>query len=395
LRRGFVIGLPVKEIRLLDSLASGLASGHPWVYRDHVSQVTERTGTWVRVRAGSFSAVGLWDAESPIAVRLFSTVDAPDAAWIRERVREAWELRAPVRAAGVTGYRLLFGEADSLPGVVVDLYDSVAVLVTYSKALGSLIDPIAQAVLEIAEVKSVVRRTKEDDVVKLTPVRGELPPRSVVIHEGRMKLLAELYSGQKTGLFFDHRDNRRFVGERAHGARVLNLFSYTGGFSVAAALGGAVSVTSVDVAAPAILACAQNFALNDLADFPHTGLSEDVFAYLERVEKKREVFDVVVCDPPSFAKSRDQLRQAERAYTKLLGAALRVTAPGGLFCAASCTSQVGPPLFRHLIAEAARKARVRYQIVRDIGQPDDHPVLVAHEEGRYLKFVAGRVLQRC
>ncbi len=384
----------MKDIQLPESLATGLASGHPWVYRDHVGQTVERSGAWVRVKAGSFVAYGLWDADSPIAVRIFSTEGVPDAAWIHARVKEAWDLRESVRREGVTGYRLVFGEADQLPGIVVDLYGDVAVLVTYSKALGALIEPVANAVQEIAGVASVVRRTKDEQGVRLSVLRGERPPESVVIQEGRMQLLAELYSGQKTGLFFDHRDNRRFVGERAAGARVLNLFSYTGGFSVAAALGGARSVVSVDSAAPAIEASLANFALNGLADFEHRGCAEDVFAYLDKAERSGERFDLVVCDPPSFAKSRDQLRQAERAYTRLMAAALRVCAPGALFCAASCTSQVGPAAFRRLLADSARKARVRFQIVRDIGQPADHPVLVAHEEGRYLKFIAGRVLPR-
>ncbi|HSC88629.1 MAG TPA: class I SAM-dependent rRNA methyltransferase [Polyangiaceae bacterium] len=384
----------MKEIRLPDSLAVGLASGHPWVYRDHVGDVNEKTGSWVRVRAASFSAYGLWDAESAIAVRIFSTEGVPDEAWLRARVADAWALREPVRRAGVTGYRLLFGEADQLPGIVVDLYDRVAVMVTYSKALGALLPAIARAVQDIAGATSVVRRTKDDDGVRLTLLCGEPPPDTVVIHEGAMKLQAELLAGQKTGLFFDHRDNRRYVGERAAGARVLNLFSYTGGFSVAAALGGAQHVVSVDSAAPAIAACARNFELNGLDLSLHTGLAVDAFDWLERAAGQGQRFDLVVCDPPSFAKSRDQLRQAERAYTRLLTLALKVTEPGGMLCAASCTSQVGPALFRRLLVDAARKARVRFQIVRDIGQPDDHPVLVAHEEGRYLKFVAGRVLPR-
>lgn len=365
------------------------------MYRDHVGRFQAPTGTWVRVRAGSYVAYGLWDAESPIAVRLFSTRGPVDAAWVDERVEEAWALRQPVRDAGCDGYRLIFGEADQLPGIVVDLYGAHGILVTYSKALGPLLPLVTAAVVRVAGLESLCRRQKDEGVAVLRPLHGGLPPEKILVTELGMKLWADVHRGQKTGLFFDHRDNRRFVREVAAGRTVLNLFCYTGGFSVAAALGGATSVTSVDSAAPAVLAAEENFALNDLGAVSHETVVEDVFSYLPKLAGSKQRFDLVVCDPPSFAKSRDQLKAAEKAYKNLLALALSVTAPGGLLCAASCTSQVGPEAFKRLLGEAARKARVRFQIVRDIGQPWDHPVQIGHEEGRYLKFVAGRVLERC
>lgn len=387
--------LVMKDIELPETLVRSLAAGHPWVYRDHVGRFQAQSGTWVRVRAGSYVAYGLWDAESPIAVRLFSTRGPIDAAWVRERVQEAWDLRQGVRDAGCTGYRLIFGEADQLPGIVVDLYGSHGILVTYSKALGAIIPWVSEAVVDIAGLESLSRRHKEESGVVLRPLHGNLPPERILVEELGMRLLADVHRGQKTGLFFDHRDNRRFVRDVAADKSVLNLFCYTGGFSVAAALGGAASVTSVDSAGPAVLAAQENFAQNGLSHVPHETLVEDVFDFLPKAIAQGRRFDLVVCDPPTFAKSRDQLRAAEKAYKNLLAMALSVTAPGGICCAASCTSQVGPEAFKRLLAEAARKARVRVQIVRDIGQPWDHPVQVAHEEGRYLKFIAGRVLPRC
>lgn len=385
----------MKEIRLPDSLATSLASGQPWVYRNHVGAVRLATGTWVKIRAGSYTAYGLWDAESQIAVRIFSTRAVPDSAWWLARVREAWELREPVRARGVTGFRWIFGEADQLPGLVVDFYDGVAVLVTYSDIWEKFLSEIVQALTTFPQVKTVVRRSRKNDKIVVDVLAGSTPPEQVVIQEGRLKLRADIYEGQKTGLFFDHRDNRAFVARYAQGARVLNLFSYTGGFSVAAAQGGAREVTSVDISAPAISACSANFQLNGLESFPHEGIAEDVFRFLEGAIRQAQKYELIVCDPPSFAKSRAQLHAAEKAYTRLLSLALQVAAPGALFCAASCTSQVGPARFRQLLADAARKAKVRFQIINENGQPDDHPVLVAHEEGRYLKFIAGRVLPRC
>jgi len=384
----------MKDIELPEALVRSLAAGHPWVYRDHVGRFQAPSGTWVRVRAGSYMAYGLWDAESPIAVRLFSTKGPVDAAWVRARVEEAWTLRESVRAAGCTGYRLIFGEADQLPGVVVDLYGSHGILVTYSKSLGPIVPWISEAVVSVAGLDSLSRRHKDESGVALRPLHGAPPPEKILVRELGLKLWANVHHGQKTGLFFDHRDNRRFVREVAAGKTVLNLFCYTGGFSVAAGLGGASAVTSVDSAAPAVAAARDNFLENDLGHVPHEAEVEDVFTYLPRVLGSGRRWDIVVCDPPSFAKNREQLRAAEKAYKNLIALALGVTAPGGLCCAASCTSQVGPEAFKRLIAEATRKARVRFQVVRDIGQPWDHPVQIGHEEGRYLKFVAGRVLAR-
>lgn len=385
----------MKELLLKDSLVTSLASGHPWVYRDHVGTFSAPSGTWVKVKCGSFSAVGLWDEESAIAVRLFSTQGPVDDAWIVDRVSEAWQLRAPLRASGVTGYRLIYGEADQLPGIVVDLYGSFAVLVSYSKSLGALLPRVAQAVMALEGVSSVVRRTQVDGVVQLRSFFGSEVPEVLEIEERGMKLLARLGAGQKTGLFFDHRENRATVRQMASGCSVLNLFSYTGGFSVAAALGGARSVTSVDIAAPAVRDSEANFRLNGLEDVPHEALAMDVFEFLKQANDAGRRFDLVVCDPPTFAKNRTQLKLAEKTYRRLMSQALTLVRPGGTFCAASCTSQVGPEAFRLALMDAGRKAKKRLTIVHDVGHAPDHPVNVAHTEGRYLKFIVVRVLDRC
>jgi 23S rRNA (cytosine1962-C5)-methyltransferase len=381
----------VREIILPEGLATPLATGHPWVYRDHIPREKGKTGSWVKVRAGSFQAFGLWDEESPIAVRIFSAERVPDKAWFLDRVREAWELRAPLRARGTTGYRWVSGEGDGIPGLVVDLYGSHAVVMTYSKALGSILDPVVEALREVGNPRGIVRRIRRDEGVEIATLFGDSPPHELTIVENGMVLGVDVYHGQKTGLFFDHRDNRDYVREIAEGRTMLNLFSYTGGFTVSAGLGGASSLTSVDIAAPAIAAACENLHLNGLSSVPHEGAAEDVFQFLERALAAGKKWQLVVCDPPSFAKNRDQKKAAERAYVRLMSLALKVVEPGGILCAASCTSQIGPPEFRRLLSDAARKSRVRCQIVREAGQALDHPILVGHEEGRYLKFIAVRV----
>lgn len=375
-------------------LEPALETGHPWVYRDHVPpQFTADSGTWVQVRAGKRSGFGLWDAKSPIAIRLFATGVVPDQAWVHARVRAAWELRAPLRDAGVTAYRWLYGEGDLLPALVVDLYGSHAVLVTYADAVEPLVPWVVEALATTTPLSSVVRRRRalDDRSEGLQLLRGQPPPKQLVVVEHGARFQVELERGQKTGLFLDHRENRRFAASLARGRRVLNLFAYTGGFSVHAARAGATEVVSVDSAAPAIQAAAENLALNGLDPARHPTVVADAFAYLERARAEAQRFDLVISDPPSFARSRAQRHGALRSYVRLHAASLQLVAPEGYYAAASCTAQVSPTDFLATLAEGAARAQRRLQIVHEAGHPLDHPVAAHHPEGRYLKFVAARV----
>lgn len=382
---GMVLELP----RFLEG---ALAAGHPWVYRDHVPRdFRASSGSMVQLRAGAFTAFALWDASSPIALRVYSTREPPSEEWVKERVRQAFELRALVREQRTDTYRCIFGEGDGLPGVVVDLYGRFAVIATYAEGLDRIASWVAAALPELCPLTGIVRRAREGDK-KLELVWGRLPPPDLVVEEHGVRLHADLFVGQKTGLFLDHRENRRFIGSLAAGREVLNLFAYTGAFSLHAALGGATRVTSVDVAEGAMLAARENFRLNGLDPELHEHATSDVFEYLDAAKKQGRRFDLVISDPPSFAKSREQQKQALRAYVKLNAMGFRVTRPGGLYAAASCTSQVGPEAFRQTLAEAAARAKCRFQIIHEAGQPVDHPVFAQHLEGRYLKFVVGRIL---
>jgi 23S rRNA (cytosine1962-C5)-methyltransferase len=379
-------------IELPRFLEAALAAGHPWVYRDHVPrELRAPPGSIVRVRAGSFTGFALWDGESAIALRLLSTREPPSAEWVADRVREAWELRAPLRASETNAYRWLFGEGDGLPGVVVDLYGRFAVLALYAEGLERIAGWVVDALRSTTELHGIVRR-RRDEASRLELVWGRLPPPALIVEEHGVRLRADLALGQKTGLFLDHRENRRFVRQVAGGRRVLNLFAYTGAFSLSAALGGATHVTSVDLAAPALDAAQENFRLNGLDEDAHELQASDVFEFLDRARREQRSWDLVISDPPSFAKKKEHQKQALRAYAKLNAMGMRVTAPGGLYAAASCTSQVGPEAFRQTLADAAARAKRRFQIVHEAGQPLDHPVLASHPEGRYLKFVVGRVL---
>ena len=395
--RGAVVTRSLATLELPATLARSLGAGHPWIYRDHVPRGFDPpSGSWVRVRAGSVSAVALWDAESPLALRVFSYDEVPDERWMAERVRDALELR---RVTGVTerasAYRWIFGEGDRLPGIVVDRYAGFAVLTTDAPAFETLVPSVVSGLRSTIELAGIVQKTRgKAEGERLEVLAGRAPPRDLIVEEHGLRFRANLREGQKTGLFLDQRENRHTVESLASGRRVLNLFGYTGGFSVYAARGGASQVTTVDVAGGAIADAAENFRLNGFDPDAHEFLAEDVFEYLHAARERGERFDLVVCDPPSFARSRAHRDRALKAYARLHAAALRVVSPGGLYAASSCTTQVGVDAFRDTLAQASRAVRRSLQIVHDAGHAPDHPVLPAHPEGRYLKFIVLRAGDR-
>jgi 23S rRNA (cytosine1962-C5)-methyltransferase len=382
-------------LELPGQLKRGLQAGHPWVYRDHVPRGFQAaSGSWVKVRCGTYSAFALWDESSKIALRLFSESAVPDAAWVEQRVATALELRRSLLDSQTSAYRLLYGEGDGIPGLTVDIYGAFAVIVTYADSLEVLVPWVVRALVELLKLHGVVRRARvrDGEAPRLEVLHGRLPPRELIISEHGLRMQVDLFLGQKTGLFLDHRENRRFMGNLCANKRVLNLFSYTGAFSLYAARAGASSVTSVDISQPAARAARANFELNGIDPDQHEFLSEDVFEFLERTRQNGVTYDIVICDPPSFANSRDQQKNALRAYVSVNSSGLRVLSPRGIYAAASCTAQVSPDSFRGVLAEAAVNAKRRLQIFHDAGHAPDHPIFVGHPEGRYLKFIVARAL---
>lgn len=385
------MSLPVLDLPV--SLKPRLSQGHPWVYRTHVPDDPHlASGAWVRVRCGSWAAVGLWDAASPIAVRLFARQAVPDADWVADRVAEAWAVREPVRAGATTGYRWLYGESDGLPGVVVDLYGEFAVIQTYAASLASLVPWVADALHAHTRLRGILWRPAGSESVGTEPLWGRRPPADLTIEEHGLLFYANLLAGQKTGLFFDQRDNRRTLATWCRNQAMLDCFCYTGGFAMHALCGGAASIMACDSSSAAIEAAQRNLALNGFNPDGHTFHIGDCFGLLQRLAEEGRQFGVVVLDPPSLARDRQSRHAAERAYVRLNRLALRCVEPGGILASASCTSQVGPSEFHQALAEAARSENRRLLILHDAGQPVDHPVAAHFPEGRYLKFVIGRVV---
>ena len=392
--------MKLPEVAVNPALRPRLAVGHPWIYRNHVAGAPPHpSGAWVRVRCGDWRGVGLWSAEGPISVRLFTRSEVPDRRWLRTRLQDAWNLREPVRAQGTTAWRWLFGESDGVPGITVDFYEGFAVVQTYAPSLDVLVPLLVETIAAEGQVHGVLIRRRGIDEEqegreqegKIERLWGAWPERDLLVTEHGLRFTANLYAGQKTGLFLDHRENRLMLQQFCSNRSVLNCFAYTGAFSVYAARGGAAKVTSCDIAAGAMADARRNFALNGFDPGQHEFVTAEVFDLLEDYDGRGRTFDVIVLDPPSFARARKHVEVAVRAYTRLNRLAIECLAPGGLLVSASCTSQVSPEMFRTMLGDAAARAGKRLALIHEAGQPIDHPVAAHFPEGRYLKFVVGRV----
>ncbi len=384
------------SVRLRKDLGRSLQEGHPWIYRDALEPHTADPGAVLTVAdaRGRFVARGL--AESgPLAVRVFTTRDETlGPGLFAGRFAQARALRGRVVPAETDAYRLVHGEGDRVPGFVCDVYGTSAVLSLDGAAAQAWRHPATEAlvpVLQALGVGALLARHGRGETRRVEAAWGDPVPERVSVREHGMTLLADLHHGQKTGLFLDQRESRRRVRALARGMRVLNLYGYTGGFSVAAGLGGAGRVTTVDVAHPAIKLAEETWAANGLDPAGHEAVTEDVPTFLGAHPQGR--WDLVIADPPSFAPNELSLPAALKSYRTLHTGCLGRVAVGGFYLAGSCSSHVTREAFLATLAEAAGKMRRVIQVVDAWGAPGDHPTLAAFPEGAYLKNVLCRVLE--
>jgi 23S rRNA (cytosine1962-C5)-methyltransferase len=348
----------------------------------------------VRVIAAEGAALGFghFGSES-IAVKLLTRTDSFDEArFLRTRLSNAVSLR---RSLGLfdsertTGFRLVNAEGDGLPGLVVDLYGATAVMQCQSLGMARFKEAAAEALRELLprEIRAIYSRRKEsskgqDFVSDPEPSRYLYGAREEdTFFENGMRFFADWEEGQKTGFFLDQRENRRLLSELARGKSVLNCFSYTGGFSVAALIGGALEVTSVDSSAPALAGVERHLELNRLSG-SHAGVQADCLQYLQKLERP---FDIIVLDPPAFIKHRGAIKGGIKGYETINHLALKQLPPGGLLCTFSCSQLLSRADFTDIVERAAARAGRDAQILFELRQAPCHPVNLFHPEGEYLK----------
>jgi 23S rRNA (cytosine1962-C5)-methyltransferase len=380
---------------LKKNLARSIRQGHPWIYRDALDvRVTPDNGALVEIhtRDGRPIARGFWDERSPIAVRVLESggpghrfADADSL--IAERLQAALDRRLEQLDLSKTNvFRWLHGEADLLPGVHVDIYADTAVVRFDGDGARAFYDPFEPRLRLAAPPRLPIRAVLDRSSRKADAKADE---REVM--ENGVRFLVDLAHGQKGGLFIDQRENRIRVAERARGKSVLNLFGYTGGFALHAAVAGASSTTTVDMAKPVIEAARRNFELNGLPMDRAGFRALDAFEFLTAAIERGDRWDIVISDPPSFAPKKDAVPAARQAYQRLHKLAATVTAPDGLLCASSCSSHFRTDDFLTSIEAGVHQAG-RFWVFEALhGAAFDHPVLPAFPEGDYLKFAMGHL----
>lgn len=369
---------------------------HPWVFSGAIARFDgePEEGDVVEIFTAKkeFIAKGHFQIGS-IAVRVlsFNENEAIDEAFWKNKLQTAYNMR---RAIGVAGnltnntYRLVHGEGDNLPGLVIDIYDRTAVMQAHSAGMHMDRMQIAQALSEVMgdAIDNIYYKSETT-----LPYKADLGAENGFIKGGSSNNVATEYGlkfhidwlkGQKTGFFVDQRENRSLLEKYAHGRSVLNMFCYTGGFSVYAMRGDAKLVHSVDSSAKAIDLTNKNIELNFPGDKRHEAYAEDAFKYLDRMGDQ---YDLIILDPPAFAKHRDALRNALQGYRKLNVKAFEKIKPGGILFTFSCSQAVSKENFRTAVFTAAAMAGRSVRILHQLTQPADHPVSIYHPEGEYLK----------
>ncbi|HEX6528517.1 MAG TPA: class I SAM-dependent rRNA methyltransferase [Burkholderiales bacterium] len=369
---------------------------HPWIFSGAVERASGKAGDTVEVLDSSkhFLARAAYSPKSQIRARVwtFDQAEAVDAGFFRNRIQAALAMREALPAAKhANALRLIHGESDGLPGLVVDRYADVLVAQFLAAGVERWRDPILDSLLELSGCEAVFERS-DAEVRKLEGLeprvgfaRGNRNAARCPIIEYGLNFRVDVEQGQKTGFFLDQRENRQRVRALAAGREVLDGFCYTGGFSIAALAGGAKRVTAIESSAPALQVAKENLAANPLDASKVDFRQADVFSELRKLRDSAARFDLIILDPPKFAPTAAQVKKAARAYKDINLWALKLLAPGGLLATFSCSGAVSGELFQSIVAGAALDAGGEARIIERFGAAADHPVALAFPEGDYLK----------
>lgn len=378
---------------------------HPWIFSGAVARMegNAESGQTVDIvdSQGKWLARGALSPASQIRARVwtFEAKEQIDLAFFTRRIRQALQWRTWLAGQdGLDSYRLIAGESDGLPGVTIDRFGNFLVLQLLSAGAeyqrNTLIAALQSVFPECSlyERSDVAVRKKEGLALTQGKISGDEPPALLPIEEHGMKLLVDIRQGHKTGYYLDQRDSRLATRRYVSGKRVLNCFSYTGGFAVSALLGGCSEVVSVDTSQEALDVARQNIELNNLDLDKAQFLREDVFKLLRKYRDQGEKFDVIVMDPPKFVENKNQLAGACRGYKDINMLAIQLLNPGGILLTFSCSGLMTSDLFQKIVADAAVDAGRDIQFIEQFRQAADHPVIATYPEGLYLKGFACRVM---
>jgi 23S rRNA (cytosine1962-C5)-methyltransferase len=390
------------KINISKSLQGKIRKGFPWVhfYQMNNRKISGKAGDLgvIYDSDNRFLAIGLFDPFSDIRLRILQTREPReiDETFFQERLQKALELRSPLKSQKTTAYRIVNGENDGFPGMVVDRYNDILVIKVYTSAWFPYLKMLVGLLEEMTGVRRVllqlsrhVQRISENGYQDNQMLSGPNLEKPVRFRENGLSFEADLLHGQKTGFFLDQRDNRQKVRELAEGRSVLNVFSYTGAFSVYALAGGAKSVLEIDVNAQAQAAALKNWELNFGSDVNQKDrlrqIKGDAFEQLASLKREGRQFDLVILDPPAFAGRKQNKQNALQAYLRLAKAGAQCTREGGLLVAASCSAQVRSEEFYRSVDLGIRATGRSYQKLLKTGHPLDHPV--TFKEGAYLKAI--------
>ena len=382
----------IPSVQVKADRTKNILAGHPWIFSGALaSKPHVPDGTVVRVLSGSqFLGVGYYNSHTDIAVRMVTLRDEPiDAGFFADRFRLLRRRKEEWLPARTNAYRAVFAESDGLPGLIVDKYDQTLVAQFHTLGMDGLKPLVVEGLIKafgpksIVERSDVANRTMEGLADKPVGMLHGSDVQEVEIEENGFKFLVHVIEGQKTGFFLDQRENRQALVRYAKGRTLANCFSYTGGFSVYAA-SVAKRVVSVDISKPATEYCRRNFRLNGHAVKEEDFLAQDVFDFLKDVQPG--AFDMIILDPPSFAKNKKQLTNAIKAYTTINSKALEKLPDGGILVSSSCTSHVDQSIFIKILHQSSVNTRCTLKVLESREQPYDHPYHLSFPEGRYLKF---------